>query len=128
MNRLQVIKSGGATRLVYLDVLRATLAVLVVVHHVSLVYGAYTPFYYVEPPMSRGLLIFGLANQSWFMGCFFLLASYFTPGSFDRKGPVSFLKEKSLRLGVPLLIYIFVLDPIAKIGTYMMLSFSSSLN
>jgi glucan biosynthesis protein C len=54
------------------------------------------------------------------MGFFFLLSGYFTPGSFDRKGPRSFLKDRLLRLGIPLLVYMLVLNPIACIGIYQM--------
>jgi glucan biosynthesis protein C len=54
------------------------------------------------------------------MGAFFLLAGYFAPGSFDRKGPGSFLKGRLLRLGIPLIIWIFVLNPISSIGFYLM--------
>ena len=83
------------------------------------------PFYYVEPPFSDPLaflvlLVFVLFNQSWFMGAFFLLAGYFTPGSFDRKGPGSFLKDRLLRLGIPLIMFIFVLNPISSMGFFLM--------
>ena len=94
-------------------------------HHVALVYGAGAPFYYVEPPINDPLaylilLVFVLVNQSWFMGAFFLLAGYFTPGSFHRKGPGSFLKDRLLRLGIPLIIFYFVLSPVASIGFWQM--------
>lgn len=114
-----------AARLFYVDNLRIALVILVVLHHVAMVYGASAPFYYVEPPFTdptafQVLLIFALVNQAWFMGAFFLLAGYFTPGSLDRKGAGSFLKERLLRLGVPLLVYIFVLNPISELGVYLM--------
>ena len=54
------------------------------------------------------------------MGALFLIAGYFTPGSFDRKGPGSFLKDRLLRLGIPLLIWIFVISPISSIGFWQM--------
>ncbi len=112
-------------RLFFIDHLRVFLIILVVLHHVAMVYGASSPFYYVEPPFTNPLaflvlLVFALVNQSWFMGAFFLLAGYFTPGSFDRKGPGSFLKGRLLRFGVPLIIYTFILNPISELGTYLM--------
>ena len=54
------------------------------------------------------------------MGAFFLLAGYFAPGSFDRKGPGSFLLDKSLRLGIPLVVFYFVLSPISWLGLWLM--------
>lgn len=53
-------------------------------------------------------------------GRIFLLAGYFTPGSYDRRGGGSFLKEKLIRLGIPLIVFIFVLNPIASLGVYLM--------
>jgi glucan biosynthesis protein C len=118
--------TGKTSRLFFIDHLRAALVILVVLHHVALVYGAAEPsFYYFEPPFTDPLaylilLVFVLSNQSWFMGAFFLLAGYFTPGSFDRKGPGSFLKARLLRLGIPIILFIFVLSPISSIGYWQM--------
>jgi len=66
------------------------------------------------------LLVFALVNQSWFMGALFLFSGYFAPGSFDWKGLGSFLKDRLLRLGIPLIIFIFVLGPISSIGFWQM--------
>jgi peptidoglycan/LPS O-acetylase OafA/YrhL len=121
----QQVAGNTTSRLLFVDHLRAFLIILVVLHHVAIVYGAIIPFYYVEPPIHNPLafqvlLVFVLVNQSWFMGVLFLLAGYFTPGSYDRKGPVSFLKDRLLRLGIPLLGYIFVLSPLSSIGYFLM--------
>ena len=94
-------------------------------HHVAIVYGAGAPFYYVEPPLTDPLaylvlLVFVLFNQAWFMGALFLIAGYFTPGSFDRKGSGSFLKGRLVRLGIPLIVFIFVLSPLSSIGYWQM--------
>jgi glucan biosynthesis protein C len=117
--------TGTASRLFFIDYWRASLIILVVLHHIALVYGAGAPFYYVEPPandpLAYGLLLlFVLINQSWFMGAFFLISGYFTAGSFDRKGAAIFLKDRLLRLGVPLLVFMFVLNPISSIGIWEM--------
>jgi hypothetical protein len=117
--------TGKTSRLFFIDHLRASLVIVVVLHHLALVYGGIPPFYYFEPPFNDPLagliaLVFVLFNQAWFMGAFFLLAGYFTPGSFDRKGPGSFLKDRLLRLGIPIILFIFVLNPISSIGYYLM--------
>ncbi len=117
--------TGKTSRLFFIDHLRASLVILVVLHHLALVYGGIPPFYYFEPPFNDPLagliaLVFVLFNQAWFMGAFFLLAGYFTPGSFDRKGPGSFLKARLRRLGIPIILFIFVLSPISWIGIFLM--------
>ncbi len=112
-------------RLVYLDRLRAALVILVVLHHVALVYGAIAPFYYQEPPFTDPLAflilgVFALANQAWFMGALFLLAGYFTPLSFDRRGAGSFVVARLVRLGIPLVAGLFLLEPLARLGFFLM--------
>lgn len=54
------------------------------------------------------------------MGAFFLIAGYFSPGSFDRKGVGTFIKDKLIRLGIQLLVFYFVLSSIAFIGYFLM--------
>ncbi|MBV9792236.1 MAG: acyltransferase family protein, partial [Chloroflexi bacterium] len=93
----------SSARLVFVDTLRVALTILVVMHHLAVTYGASAPWYYIEAPQDDGLtfivlLIFILFNQAWFMGCFFLIAGYFTPASYDRKGAGAFLKDRLLRL------------------------------
>ena len=117
--------TGKISRLFFIDHLRAALVILVVLHHVAVVYGASAPFYYVEPPFTDPLtylvlLMFALFNQAWFMGALFLIAGYFTPGSYERKGSRSFVKGRLFRLGIPLIIWIFLLSPISSIGYWQM--------
>lgn len=109
-------------RLIYLDRFRIGLTVLVVLHHVAMAYGAGgLGFYYVDLPetfFSRNLLVFVLGNQAWFMGSFFLIAGYLVPRSLDRKGTVGFVRSRAVRLGIPLVIYALVLNPIAMTGWF----------
>ncbi len=97
---------------------------LTTTHHAAVIYGEGVSFYYVEPPEKEsltylGLLVFVLLNQAWFMGALFLVAGYFTPGSYERRGAGAFLKGRLLRLGVPLIVWVFVLNPLASIGLYL---------
>ena len=113
-----------AERLFFIDNLRIALISLVVLHHLSVIYAANVGFYYVEPTKNVMAIIvlalFQLINQAYFMGLFFFLAGYFTPESFDRKGTGLYLKDRLMHLGIPLLIYIFVMNPVASLGVYQM--------
>jgi peptidoglycan/LPS O-acetylase OafA/YrhL len=114
--------STSPGRLIYLDRFRIGLTVLVVLHHVAMAYGAGgLGFYYVDLPdtfISRNLLVFVLGNQAWFMGAFFLVAGYFTPRSLDRKGTSAFMRSRAMRLGIPLVVYCLVLNPLAMTGWF----------
>jgi len=119
------VSGARPARLFFADHLRAALVILVVLHHLAVIYGAGAPFYYVEPPYTDAaafvtLLLFILINQGYFMGLLFGIAGYFTPGSFDRKGTRPFLRDRAFRLLVPLVTFVLVLNPIAMIGVYQM--------
>jgi fucose 4-O-acetylase-like acetyltransferase len=104
------------TRLYFVDNLRTLLIVLVIMQHLSVMYGGVGGGDYIEgePDQISGIVltIHNAINQSFFMGFLFLISGYFTVGSYDRKGPRRFLKDRLLRLGIPLLLYDFVIDPI----------------
>ena len=97
-----------------MDRLRIVLTVLVIAHHVAIAYGGSGSWYWREEPNASQplLLMFNAVNQSFFMGFFFLLAGYYTPPSFERKGTARFLADRAVRLGVPLLVYFFLLHPL----------------
>jgi hypothetical protein len=45
------------------------------------------------------------------MGLLFLLAGYFTPASYDRKGPGQFTLDRLTRLWLPVGVFVFLIDP-----------------
>jgi hypothetical protein len=106
----------ATTRLVFADNLRVLLTALVIIHHLAVTYGAFAAWYYVEIPQETltptVTVMIALINQAFFMGCFFLIAGYFTPGAVDRKGLRAWMRDRLVRLGVPLLCYAFVLNPV----------------
>ncbi len=85
---------------------------MVLVVHLDDTYGAIGSWYYHDPGnnLLTGILL-SIPNAIG-MGFFFLLAGYFTPGPYDRKGPRSFLRDRLVRLGIPVLIYGLLLDPL----------------
>ena len=111
-------KPGMKARNGGIDALRAAVTLLVVFHHTAITYGAIGGWYYREiEPSTKSLggillILFCTINQAWFMGLFFLLAGYYTPASYDRHGPAGFARERLLRLGIPLLVYFFLLHPL----------------
>jgi peptidoglycan/LPS O-acetylase OafA/YrhL len=111
-------KPGTKARNGGIDALRAAVTLLVVFHHTAITYGAIGGWYYREiDPSTKSLsgivlILFCTINQAWFMGLFFLLAGYYTPPAYDRHGPTGFARERLLRLGIPLLVYFFLLSPL----------------
>ncbi len=113
---LETAEAPQTTRLLFIDNLRILLISLVVVQHLSVTYGATGSWYYRDPATdmftATFLTIYNGIPMASGMGFFFLLAGYFTPGSYDRKGGASFLRDRLVRLGIPLLLYDLLLDPL----------------
>ena len=103
-------------RLFFIDNLRILLITLVIVVHLSVTYGGVGGWYYKEGQAdiitSTVLTVHNAINQSFFMGFLFIISGYFTAVSYDRKGPRRFLRDRLLRLGIPMLFYDFIINPL----------------
>ena len=110
------------SKLFYIDNIKLLMTVLVILHHAAITYGGPGSWYYNEKTRHIGALIpitmFVSINQSFFMGFFFLLAAFFTPGSYKRKGIRKFVIDRLMRLGIPLLFYSFILSPVLSYLVY----------
>ncbi len=109
--------AGIAMRLQFIDNIRWSLIVLVIIHHAAVTYSHLGSWFYHEGPKPGiGMtFLFGtfLAfNQAYFMGFLFLIAGYFTPGAFDRKGFRQFVRDRVIRLGIPALLFMFFIHPV----------------
>ncbi len=100
----------------FVDNLRVLLISLVVVQHLSVTYGATGSWYYRDPApdafTSTVLTMWNGPGQAAGMGLFFGISAYLTPGSYDRKGARAFLRDRLVRLGIPMLTYVLLLDPL----------------
>jgi glucan biosynthesis protein C len=113
---VQAAAASQGTRLLFIDNLRIVLICGVLVQHLAVTYGALGDWDYRDPSTNllTGILLtipnaIGMATG---MGVFFLISAYFTPGSYDRKGAPSFLRDRLVRLGIPLLLYDLLLQPL----------------
>lgn len=119
-------------RIDYVDNLRIFLTALVVCHHQWIAFGAPGGWYYVvrqpaEVPLPSLVVMtmFVGVNQAFFMSLFFFVAAYFTPMSLDKRGRPAFFRKRLMRLGVPLLVFFFLLNPSV---VYLALLFSGRTN
>jgi len=100
----------------FLDRIRVALTALVILHHAAIMFGAPGGWYLTIPTNNLAeklpFAVFVSVNQAFFMGFFFLLAGYFSAMSYERKGAARFARDRLLRLGIPLLVYGFVLGPL----------------
>ena len=111
-------------RLLFLDNIKFLFAVLVIFTHIRVSYGGEGSWYYISalnesnPSDTFTIIFFNMISgfggifQASLMGLFFLMGAYFTPKSFDKKGVSSFWKARFIRLGIPILLYVMVFNPI----------------
>ena len=102
-------KPKAASRLLFIDNIRVFLTILVLLHHLMITYAGTGSWYYNEGRQDLITKIFGgwfcAIDQAYFMGLFLLVAAYFVPGSYDRKGAWRFVKDRLIRLGIPLAVF-----------------------
>lgn len=103
-------------RYYYIDRVRVFLMMLVIFHHTLIAFGLSGGWYFRSAtPLSTeaimSLMIVTSVNQAFFMSLFFFVSAFFIPMSYDKKGPAKFIKDRLVRLGIPLLVYALVLQP-----------------
>jgi glucans biosynthesis protein C len=100
----------------YIDNIKIFLTSLVVLHHHAITYGGPGGWYYNEStdkiPEIIPLSMFLATNQAFFMGLFFYISAYFVCPSLIKKGARKFAKERLIRLGIPTLLFFFLLSPL----------------
>jgi peptidoglycan/LPS O-acetylase OafA/YrhL len=105
-----------ARRSGWIDNLRTAMILLVVCLHCTITYSHVGGWYIKlppEPPIETKIIfLLGEAHlQAFFMGLLFFVAGYFAAKSLHRRGVGAFLRERALRLGVPLFLYVTVIHP-----------------
>lgn len=100
-------------RLDYLDAARAIALMLGVVFHAII---SFMPIFIgwavMDISTHEGVPIFMLISHSFRMALFFLIAGFFSHMTFHKKGALSFLKSRLLRIGIPLVLGWLLLRPL----------------
>jgi len=103
-------------RIIALDRARTFITMLVVLHH-SVV--NYSHFGSGDRMRWLGFDLIVLFNDSFFMACMFMISGLFVHDSLTRRGALSFVGNRAWRLGIPFLVSIFVLMPVAYYPTFL---------
>jgi len=107
----------------YIDNIRILLTAVVLMNHLSITYGAPGGWYYTEfettqlsiIPMAV-LVMFAAANQAYSMGFFFFISGYFSARSISHRNSQTFLSQRLVRLGIPILLFVYVISPILQLS------------
>ena len=112
-------KRSGQPRMLYIDNLRWSMIMLVVSMHAAVTYSGAGSWYYTEKEAISKPVLFAFVTyqaylQAFFMALLFFIAGFFVPAAFDRKGARAFLRGRAYRLGLPVLLYMFVIGPLTE--------------
>jgi len=113
------LEAWAGARLPYLDNLKVVLIAAIIVVHAVLGYAStvevwtYTEFREVTLAPATEVVLFVLVSPFAFflIALLFLVAGLLTPSSLERKGGGRFLGERLLRLGVPFIVYVLLVQP-----------------
>ncbi|HTE96142.1 MAG TPA: acyltransferase [Bradyrhizobium sp.] len=103
-------------RIAPLDRARTFIILLVLLHHSVI---NYTYFGHGDRMRWLGFDLVVLFNDSFFMAFMFFISGLFVRDSLTRKGAAIFLRDRAWRLGVPYLVSVLVLMPIAYYPTFL---------
>jgi len=125
-------KASSGKRLFYIDNIRWVMIVLVVLMHLKVTYSNMGMWYYNEAVTLDAVsyVIFGMYGsfvQAFFMGLLFFVAGYFVPASLDRKGNGKFVSDRFVRLGIPTLVFMLLLNPLTFLMTPASTQISASI-
>jgi Acyltransferase family len=107
---------GPGPRGRWADNLRVLVIALVVVWHTAMAYLGGTGWYYLDRTTSKSWA--AAVTPAWVfagfaLGPLFLVAGWFSARSLARNGAGAFAGTRLLRLGVPLIVFIFLINPLA---------------
>lgn len=95
----------------YIDNLRTLCILLLFPYHTFMIYNPFESFY-IHGPVVKPLTAFLLVTWPWFMPLLFVLAGISAGHALERRSAMQFLKERVLKLFVPLVFGILLLVPV----------------
>src|ERR1051325_6128284 len=109
--------SSAQPRLEFIDNLRWVMIVLVVSMYAAVTYSHVGSWYFMEDPkpgpgMTGLFATYQAFLQAFFMGLLFFIAGYSVPDAFDRKVFKKFVRDRFVRLGIPSLVFMLLVQPI----------------
>jgi glucan biosynthesis protein C len=108
--------ASTAGRVEFISRYKGLLATLVVLIHTGITYGGIGSWDFVEAHEVLWLKVLTTCitscSQSFVLGAFFFISAYFLPRSLAKKGPARFLLDRLIKLGIPYLLYYFLVMPI----------------
>ncbi|WP_226670471.1 acyltransferase family protein [Metabacillus litoralis] len=94
-----------------LDWMKVIVTLFVFLYHCSMFFNPFSWHVKNNTIDSGFILVFSLVVGTWIMPLFFVLSGLSTSYSLQKRGGLVYLKERFIRLGIPLLFGIFILSP-----------------
>jgi hypothetical protein len=111
----QTVRPESTVRHPYADNLKTLLVAGVIVGHTTMAWTGIGNWVFKEPQVGEpvlSILSMMIIVAMFGMSLFFFIAGMFTPRSLARKGLRRFLVDRTIRLGLPMLLFIVAMSPI----------------
>lgn len=122
-NTLVMENTGKEGRIVFIDYLRAFVTLLVLAHHSFLAYTTFAKFNASHYLASSAPIVDTVRwrffdyvvdfNDIYFMSLMFAISGLFVWPLLEKRGVLTFLKDRIIRLGVPFVVGVIFLIPVA---------------
>ena len=115
-------RSGSQTRSLYLDQIKAVVVTFVIALHVPMAFGMgwfgiRLSGLIESDPLFKGFFTwYSYIINSFIMYMMFLISGYFVPRSVAKKGVLRYLKERLIRLGIPFLVGLLLINNASYLG------------
>lgn len=105
-------ENKAGTRLNYIDNLRWITVALLIIYHAAMAYNTWGEANYIffEPVKAIASVVTFISP--WFMPLMFALAGVSSKYSLQKRGYAVFIRERLIRLGIPLLAGIYAINPV----------------
>ena len=100
------------SRVNYIDNLRTVIVSLLIIYHLGIAYNSWGEANYIFFERVNLIASIVVFISPWFMPLMFLLAGVSAAFSIRKRGYSEFIKERFIRLGIPLLFGIIIINPI----------------
>lgn len=100
------------SRVNYIDNLRTIVVSLLIVYHLAMAYNSWGETNYIFFERVNPIASIVVFMSPWFMPLMFLLAGVSASFSIRKRGYSSFIKERFIRLGIPLMVGIIIINPV----------------
>lgn len=100
------------SRVNYIDNLRTAVVSILIIYHLAMAYNSWGEANYIFFERVNPIASIVVFMSPWFMPLMFLIAGVSASFSIKKRGCSAFIKERFIRLGIPLMVGVVIINPV----------------